>query len=104
MRAFFPNKGFEAEVKDSDDYREGLRAVAEDIKRHADPAAEAVGAPWMPREGHETIEVGEDADGVYVANTDHAGHLQEWGSVNNPPHAVLRASARAAGLDVEEDG
>lgn len=104
MKVFIPNKGFVAEISSQDDYREGLRAVAEDIKRHADPAAEAVGAPWMERKGHETIEVGEDADGVYVANTDHAGHLIEWGSKNNPPHAVLRSSARAAGLDVDEDG
>jgi hypothetical protein len=97
---YAPNPNFEEEMQEA--LKPALLAAAEDIKRHADPAAEAVGAPWMERKGHETIEVGEDADGVYVANTDYAGHLIEWGSVNNPPHAVLRSSARAAGLRLEE--
>lgn len=76
--------------------------MAEDIKRNAEAEAEAIGAPWMPRAGHDTIEVGEDEDGVYVANTDHGGHLMEWGSHNNPPHGVLRNAARSAGLNLTE--
>lgn len=37
-----------------------------------------------------------------VATTDFAGHMVEWGSKNNPPYAVLRRAARAAGLKLRE--
>lgn len=103
MRLFQRNRDFEQELQDQADYNDGLRAVGENVKRTADAIARSVGAPWMPRRGHETIEVGEDVDGVYVANTDHAGHLMEYGSVNNPPHAPLRQGARSAGLRIEEE-
>lgn len=102
MRHFLPDNDFESEMRDDPDFRDGLRAVAEDVKRTADALARSVGAPWMARQGHATVEVGEDAEGVYVANTDHGGHLMEYGSRNNPPHAPLRQGARAAGLQVDE--
>lgn len=102
-RVFVPNPNFAEEFEASQDSQEGKRAAAEEIKRHAEPMARAVGAPWMPRSGHETIEVVEEEGEVYVVNTDHAAHLQEYGSVNNPPHAPLRRGARAAGLDVAEE-
>lgn len=99
---FIPNKDFDRELEDQREAREGLKRVAEDVKRGAEALARSVGAPWMPRSGHETIEVGEDAEGVYVANTDHGGHLMEFGGKNNPPHAPLRQGARSAGLRVDE--
>lgn len=37
-----------------------------------------------------------------VATTDFAGHMVEWGSVNNAPYAVLRRAARSAGLRLRE--
>lgn len=102
MKTFLPNPGFAKAVKASGDYREGVRSIAEEVKRLAEAAAVSIGAPWMARSGHELIEVGEDDQGVYVANTDHAGHLQEYGSRNNPPHAPLRQGAMSAGLRVDE--
>lgn len=103
MSAFIPNPGFAEEFRDEPDTREGLRESAEAIKAHADPIVRSIGAPWMGRRGeHETIVVFDDANGVYVVNTDHAGHLMEFGSQNNPPHAPLRRAARAAGAEVVE--
>jgi secreted PhoX family phosphatase len=102
MKAVIPNPRFAAEAKKSPEIRKGLRDVAEDVKRFAEAAAISIGAPWMARSGHELIEVGEDDEGVYVANTDHGGHLQEYGSRNNPPHAPLRQGAQSAGLRVDE--
>lgn len=102
MRAFVPNKGFEAEIAGQADYTQGLLQIAEDIKVAAEAIGNDIGAPWMPRAGHDTFEVGEDEDGVFVANTDHGGHLMEWGSANNEPHAPLRQGARTVGLDVDE--
>lgn len=102
MKAFMPNPGLKAAVERSPEGRKGLREAAENVKRYAEAAAVAIGAPWMARSGHELIEVGEDDSGVYVANTDHGGHLQEYGSRNNPPHAPLRQGAQSAGLRVDE--
>jgi hypothetical protein len=102
MRPFVPNPNFKAEVEGQDEHSEGLKQVAESVKRYAEATARSVGAPWMPRSGHDTIEIGEDADGVYVANTDYGGHLMEYGGKNNPPHAPLRQGAQSAGLRVDE--
>lgn len=103
MSLFVPNKKLPADLAKTAEYRAGLKDGAENVKRAAEAAAKAVGAPWMPRSGHETIEVTEEGDEVYVVNTDHGGHLMEYGSKNNPPHAPLRQGARSAGLTVDEN-
>jgi hypothetical protein len=102
VKGFIPNRAFAQELSEQDEHREGLKQVAESVKGPAEQFARAAGAPWMPRAGHELIEVGEDAEGVYVANTDHGGHLTEYGSAKSPPHAPLRRGARAAGLRLDE--
>lgn len=100
--AFVPNPDFEAELQGEPEYDDSLAEVAQGVKTHADAFARAAGAPWLPRAGHEPIEVHQDEDTTAVVNTDHLGHLQEWGSKNNPPHAPLRRAVRAAGLRLEE--
>lgn len=103
MRWFIPNPNFADEMNQQDDTREGYRDVAENVKDFAEPMVREVGGPWMPRAGQtEQVAVGEDEDGVYVALTEHGGHLIEYGSANNSPHAPLRRAARAAGLEVDE--
>lgn len=102
-RAFIPNPAFQAQMEASDETRDGLQAFAEDqVAPLARANAEAAGEPWMPRAGHELIEVEVTEDGVYVVNSDWAAHLAEFGSVNNPVIAPLRRAAMAAGLDVDE--
>jgi hypothetical protein len=100
---FLRNKNFESEVEAQSEHRAGLREVAEGVKRGAEAAVRSIGGPWMPRKDHDVIEVGEDEDGVYVANTAHSGHLEEYGSQNNPPYAPLRQGAQSAGLRVDDE-
>lgn len=100
---FLPNPKFSEEFLSEPTTRAGMREAGEEIKRHADPMVRSIQAPWMGRRSSgETIAVVEDDEGVYVVNTDHAGHLMEWGGANNPPHAPLRRAARAAGADVRD--
>lgn len=40
---------------------------------------------------------------LYLVNTDAGGHLDEWGSVNNPAWAPLRNGVRRAGFDLIEE-
>lgn len=101
-RAFVPNPRFERDMAASPEAREGERAIAEEIREQAEIIGRSIGAPWMPRDGHTTFEVFEDDAGVGVVNTDYGGHLMEWGSKNNQPHAPLRLGARAAGAEVDE--
>ena len=100
---FVPNRLFEQQIKRDPRYRAGLRLIAEtQVKPAVTVAARQAQAPWMPRPGHELIEVEQDGLELAVVNTDYAGHLQEWGSINNPPHAPLRRGVRAAGLRLDE--
>lgn len=84
-------------------YRLMIRAQAEVAAKYAETFARQARAPWMKRKGAQgTIEVTQDGDRTLIVNTDHAGHLQEWGSVNNPAHAPLRRGVRAAGFRLRE--
>lgn len=81
----------------------GMPEVAEQIAKAAEPAREHAerfaGRPWMPRKGEaEQIEVVTEDGEVFLVNHDHAGHLKEYGSRNNPPTAPLRRGVQAAGL------
>lgn len=100
--AFIPNPDFPEEMAADEEFSDGLAAAAEGVRVAVEAAARDAGAPWMPRKGHDTIEVQVTDEGVYVVNTDHGGHLMEWGSIRNPPLAPLRRGASAAGLRVEE--
>lgn len=40
---------------------------------------------------------------LYLVNTDAGGHLDEWGSINNPAYAPLRNGVRRAGFDLIEE-
>lgn len=84
-----------------------VRAVCVKAAERARPKAEALipgtDKAWMPRKGNAgTVQVMVTPFGVVLANTDHGGHLMEWGSGNNPPAAPLRRGVRAAGLEVHE--
>lgn len=101
---FLPNPNFAKEMESSDEVREGLAEFAEnEVAPLAEANARAAGAPWMPRAGHDLIEVEDDGEAVWVAIAgDYGGHLYEYGSANSPVQAPLRRAAMAAGLDVDE--
>jgi hypothetical protein len=98
---FVPNRKFEDDIRRQPEYRQALEQSADVVRVHASRFAEQAHAPWMKSQS-KTIVVVTEGDDVAVVNTDHAGHLLEWGSKNNPAHAPLRRAVRAAGLHFEE--
>lgn len=101
MARFRRNPRFIAEIRKQQEHKEALREGAEAVQEQATDIARQAGAPWMRRQA-QTIEVQDAGDEVAVVNTDYAGHLMEWGSIRNTPHAPLRRGARAAGLHFRE--
>lgn len=100
---FVPNPQLAEHLQAQPEFRAALRDTVEPARVEADRIARAAGAPWMPRRGaRDLIVVDDTPDGVRITNTDHAAHLIEFGSRNNPPHAPLRRGARAAGLNLTE--
>lgn len=96
---FVPNRNFEKEMAADASVRKSLMEAVEPAREQAEQfAAEA---RIMPR-GSQAIVVGEDDEGVYLANTDYGGHMAEWGSVNSPPYAPLRRGVEAAGLELRD--
>lgn len=73
----------------------GARAVA----RAAGEGA-PVGRTGRLRKSYRSTKAEATATGVSARayTVDPAGHLAEWGSVNNPPYAVLRRAAQRVGL------
>lgn len=106
MSLFKPNPAFIASLRGQAATRLALEAEAERARAKAEAIAQQARVPWMPRKGNsgQTIVVDVDGRVVRLVNTDHAGHLQEWGSKNNPAHAPLRRGVRAAGLRLREHG
>lgn len=98
------NASLQADLEQQPDFRRALLDAGAEAKARANEIAESIGAGWMPRKGgtRETVVLQPTDDGARLVNTDHGGHLMEWGSKNNPPHAPLRRGVRAAGLRLEE--
>ena len=89
--------GFREELEATDEYQGGLARLAETV-------ADAARRVAPERTGHygRSIKVRRSDGKVYVATTDIAGHLIEFGSAKNPVYAPLRRGARAAGLRVSD--
>lgn len=104
MTRFKRNPVVDQELEAHPDYLKSLAAAAEAARAAADRFARQSGAPWMRRRGAtSTVVIDTSPTGVRLVNTDHAGHLMEWGSQNNPPHAPLRRGVRAAGLHLTNE-
>lgn len=97
---FRRNPAFDAELKREPGIKIATRRAAGDVKDNAEQIART-----FEDTGHyaDSFVIEETPDGHAVGNIDIAGHLQEWGSANNPPRAPLRRAARAAGLDLKEN-
>lgn len=103
---FQPNPNFKAEMRRDPDLRRHVHKTADEVRDKAERLGAAKGAPWMPRKGNpgRTYIVDDTAEGARVTNQEHGGHLVEWGSKNNPPHAPLRRAVRAVGLRLRDIG
>lgn len=99
MSRFAANRHLETELARDPKIRAFVHARAEAVKA----AGEAI-ARTFSDSGHyaDSFVIEDTPDGTAVGNTDVAGHLIEFGSVNNPAHAPLRRGARAAGLDLRD--
>lgn len=106
--AFVPNRNFIREIVKDPEYRDNMRAKAEEIR---DDAAALMPRGEDERLGHlaDKFEAGEDEYGAWVGNSETTPtknpditvyHLAEFGSVKNPPYAPLRKAAIRAGLDL----
>ncbi len=93
---FRPNPKFAEEMRQDEGVRAQLAdkatAVARRVRSHN----------FMRRKGARPIEVDDSGEKVRLVNTDHGGHLEEWGSSKSPPLAPLRTGVRASGLRLDE--
>lgn len=104
MNRFRRNPTFEAQIEHTPEYLASLAAAAEAARAAAERFATQAGAPWMRRKGaRSTVVIDKSPIGVRIVNTDHGGHLMEFGGRNNPPHAPLRRGVRAAGLHLTNE-
>lgn len=102
---FRRNPELDRALLESPEMRKALQASAQAVADNAEQLADDLGAPWMPRRRsgtNRTFVVSDDGETIAVVNVDHGGHLTEWGSKNNPPHAPLRRSVQATGLRFRE--
>jgi len=97
MGLYIPDPDFDANMQDALGPQAALRSAAEAVRGRAESDTPRI----MPR-NPQAFEIQADAEGVRLVNTDHGGHLAEWGSANNPPMAPLRRAVRSAGLRLEE--
>lgn len=96
---WLPDPRMVDELMADEKIRDGLADELEDTRSLAESYAKSI----MPRKGvSRQVEVVSDAEGVYLTNLHHGGHLDEWGSKNNPPNAPLRRAADGTGLRFEE--
>lgn len=97
-RFYVPNPLFSSLLHASEEFREGIGEIAEGVK----DAAQEV-APERTGSYRDSIEVEQSGSETAVVTKDFAGHLVEFGSINNPAYAPLRNGARKAGLRLEEN-
>ncbi len=81
-----------------------LHEILEDLSLpgRVDAANEVVkgarrNAPYRTGQYVDSLQAVRDGDQVRAETDDFAGHIIEWGSVNNPPYAPLRTAAAEVG-------
>lgn len=95
---YVPNPAFEAELKREQGVRDELGRRA----RSAQRAAQTIG---LSLGGTGAYARSVFADDNRLLTTDPAGHIIEWGSINNPPYAPLRRAVETVGASfVDERG
>lgn len=97
---FVPNPHFITELMSENPYRQAMREAAQQAADEANRTQHYI----MPARGGKADVRVEEIDGdTYIVNHNHGGHIDEWGSKNNPPYAPLRTGVRRAGFDLTEE-
>jgi hypothetical protein len=102
MAGFKVDRNASREIARQPQFKARVRDEGERVKRHGEvlsPDGQSKHPGYRKR-----FKVTMPGNFARVSNTDIAAHLVEFGSVNNPPYAVLRRAARAAGLRLAEHG
>lgn len=87
---YVPNPAFAAELNREQAVRDELGRRARSAQRAAKTIGESLG-------GSGAYARSVIADGERLLTTDPAGHIIEWGSINNPPYAPLRRAVEQIG-------
>ncbi len=96
--SFRLNPAFEKELAAEIRARASLRPAAE----AAAAKAESFTHHAMPRSRGRRIVVRQVEGDLAIVNTNHGGHLEEFGLARTPTYAPLRRGVRAAGLKLSE--
>lgn len=91
---------FEASGDLEDQVREAVRDQVADICEEIASTAEA--NLVFPGSKSGPVIVLETEKGFAVSNVGPMGHMDEWGTINNPPYAPLRRAVEASGLEFNE--
>jgi hypothetical protein len=89
------------------DFNPAVLADVEDLARPevlavADEIAAGTRAKARDPEYADSVEVEATDDGAWVGTDHYFAHLDEWGSIWNPPTGAMRSSAASAGRFEEE--
>lgn len=96
---FIPNPRFLTDFVTERPYKEAMTVAVQQAAKEANRVANDI----MPSgKGAEVTVEWIDGD-CYLVNHAHGGHIDEWGSVNNPAYAPLRTAVRRAGFDFIEE-
>lgn len=96
---FRPNPGFLAAFANEEPYLRALETAAGEAAKEANDLRHRI----MPRKKRNAIVVHREDNEVFLTNTDHGGHIDEWGSRNSPAYGPLRNGVRRAGFPLIED-
>lgn len=98
MASFRANPAFDEEMQAEPRFQKGMREIGNGVARKADQLAHRI----MPRHRTAEIRVVREGSEIFVVNTSHGGHIDEFGSQNNPAYSPIRRGVRAAGLRLDE--
>ena len=95
---FQENPAFSREIQADPHYQAGMTRIAEEASAIVERLAHHI----MPRDYTDMIKVLHRGPEIFIVNTNFGGHLDEFGSKNNPPYAPMRRGIRASGLRLDE--
>jgi hypothetical protein len=95
---FTPNPFFERVLAAENKTRQAMEQAAKPAETEANRLTHDI----MPKGIGKEIRLKWVDGDLYLVNYAHGGHIDEWGSKNNPPYAPLRTAVRRAGFDLEE--
>ncbi len=94
MGSFEASGDLEAQVREA--VKDQVREMCDEI------ATTAAGNLVFPGSKSGPVIVLETEKGFAVSNVGPMGHMDEWGTINNPPYAPLRRAVEASGLEFDE--